>query len=380
MRHGPTPGNEAHRYVGAIDQPLSPTGRVAAVHAGIHPEIPEVYVTTLKRTHETASICFPNARQIECEGLQEMDFGAFGGRTADEMEDDPEYRAWVDGWCVGQCPGGESRAESTSRICRALTQLIARANAEGKKRIILVAHGGTMMAALSTYCVDAPERDYYEWLTGNCGGYRMDAEVTKGGTLILKNAERFDDLAFLNEKNEMRRSFRDLRAALSEDDRAAADAAIARKVRKLPEWKQAQAVFAYLSVGAEADTRALIEAAWAQDKVVAVPRCIPGTRQMEWHAIASFEGMETSGFGIEEPPARPETLVQPADYPQAVALVPALSYDSEGYRLGYGGGFYDVFLAGFAGTSIGLCRSSQFDQVPIPHEEFDFPVDIVITD
>ena len=379
MRHGPTPGNEAHRYVGAIDQPLSPTGRVAAVHAGIHPEVSEVYVTTLKRTHETAAICFPRARQIVCDGLQEMDFGEFAGRTADEMENDPEYRAWVDGWCKGQCPGGESREQATSRICRALAQLIAHATEEGKKRVILVAHGGTMMSAFSTYCIDTPEREYYEWLTGNCGGYRVDATITKGGTLILKNAQQFDDLGFLNEKNELRTSYREMRAALPAEERAAADAAIARKVQKLPAWKEAQVVFAYLSVGAEVDTRALIEAAWAAGKLVAVPRCVPGTRLMEWHAITTFEGMEQSGFGIEEPPARPETLVQPTEYTQAVALVPAFTFDSEGYRLGYGGGFYDTFLPQFAGTSIGLCRASQFSDVTLPHGEFDFPVNIVVT-
>jgi len=89
MRHGQTPGNSERRYVGALDQPLSEQGRAEALAAGVLPKVKRVYVTTLKRTHETASICFPNAEQVEVEGLQEMDFGDFAGRSADEMVTTP---------------------------------------------------------------------------------------------------------------------------------------------------------------------------------------------------------------------------------------------------------------------------------------------------
>ena len=199
MRHGQTPGNSERRYVGVIDQPLSELGREQALSAGVHPEVARVFVTPLSRTHETASICFPNAEQIVVEGLQEMNFGDFAGRTADEMYDDADYRAWVDGMCEGVCPNGESRAQATARICRAIGGLVRQAQAAGEDRVIVVAHGGTMMSALSSYCIDRPKRDYYEWLTGNCEGWRVSAELTKGGTLILRDAQRFYDLGFLNE-------------------------------------------------------------------------------------------------------------------------------------------------------------------------------------
>ena len=197
MRHGQTPGNAERRYVGVIDQSLSDLGREQARAAGICPNIERVYVTSLARTQETAAICFPNAEQIIVDGLQEMDFGVFAGRTADEMVDDADYRAWVDGMCEGVCPGGESRAQATSRICRALGRLIARAQQAGEARLVVVAHGGTMMSALSSYCIDTPKRDYYEWLTGNCKGWRVKARLTQGGTLILRDAESFEDLGFL---------------------------------------------------------------------------------------------------------------------------------------------------------------------------------------
>ena len=197
MRHGATPGNERRQYVGALDHPLSAAGRQQAHAAGVCPQVKRVYVTSLRRTHETAAICFPHAEQIQAEGLQEMDFGVFAGRTADEMADDAQYRAWVDGMCLDPCPQGESRAQSTERICAALSDLLRCAAEAGEERVILVAHGGTMMAALSEFSVDHPERDYYEWLTGNCGGYRIDVRFDDDGHPVLDNCRRFDDLSFL---------------------------------------------------------------------------------------------------------------------------------------------------------------------------------------
>ncbi len=66
--------------------------------------------------------------------------------------------------------------------------------------------------------------------------------------------------------------------------------------------------------------------------------------------------------------------------PRTIALVPGLSFDAEGFRLGYGAGFYDVFLSSFAGVSIGLCRQAMFSQNPLPRDGFDLPVDVVMGD
>ena len=183
IRHGQTPGNEERRYVGAVDQPLSDGGRVQARAAGVHPEVQRVYVSTLQRTHETAAIMFPNAQQIVVADVQEMDFGAFAGRTSDEMADDPDYRAWVDGACQGTCPGGESRGEFTDRVCAAIERLINDASARGESQLVMVAHGGTMMAFLDRYAHD-PSKQYWEWLLGNCEGYRLSLTCDDSGVAI----------------------------------------------------------------------------------------------------------------------------------------------------------------------------------------------------
>lgn len=185
----------------------------------------------------------------------------------------------------------------------------------------------------------------------------------------------------MNTKDELRKSMKALREQMGAEERKRVDAAIAEQVKSLPQYAIATEIFTYLSVGEEVDTREIIRDAWAAGKTVAVPRCVPGTRTMEWHAISSFDNLEKGSFGIEEPPADPSTLIDPADASAlSLAFVPALSYDALGYRLGYGGGFYDVFLPTFPGIAIGLCRSAQMSPVPLPIDPNDIPVPLVITE
>lgn len=171
IRHGRTPGNERGQYVGALDQPLSDVGWRQARQAGVWAGVERVYVSSLRRARQTAQIMFPHAALVQVDGLEEMDFGSFAGRSADDMLDDPDYRAWVDGGCTGRCPQGESRDEFVARVCQAMEALLRSAAARGERRVIVVAHGGTMMASLWRFADEC--RDYYEWLVGNCAGYRI---------------------------------------------------------------------------------------------------------------------------------------------------------------------------------------------------------------
>lgn len=187
VRHGQTPGNAARRYVGsASDEPLSELGRQQARDAVSFPDVNRVYVSPMRRARETAAIMFPQASQVVVPGIQEMDFGVFTGRSADEMVDDEQYRAWVDGYCMGRCPGGESRPEFDSRVRQALQGLLREAAERGETAVHVVAHGGTLMSFMSGFADD--ERDYYAWHVGNCKGYRMQA-CLRGDDLRLEAIE-----------------------------------------------------------------------------------------------------------------------------------------------------------------------------------------------
>lgn len=186
-------------------------------------------------------------------------------------------------------------------------------------------------------------------------------------------------------KTQLRAELKATRHAMPAGKRAAADVRIAEHVCATEAWQQAACVLAYLSFGSEVDTHALIERAWDADKTVALPRCVPNSRDMRWHRVTSFDALEKSTLGMREPADDTSTLIDPTacNPARTIALVPGLAFDAQGYRLGYGGGFYDTFLAQFTGTSLGLCRAAQLVGslrdlgVTEPH---DLPVDLVISD
>ncbi len=182
-------------------------------------------------------------------------------------------------------------------------------------------------------------------------------------------------------KRGLRRRYKEVRSALGKDGRARRDAAIAGGVTRLPEYLAADTVLTYLSVGDEVDTRAIVRDAWARGKAVALPWCVPGTRRMRWFYVSSLDGLVRSSFGVEEPVPDPAREVDPKAGSRALAIVPGLAFDERGYRMGYGGGFYDVFLAEFAGASVGLCREPQMSPVgALALDEHDVPVDVVVTE
>ena len=182
LRHGATEYNARRRYQGTTDSPLSTAGRDALRRADMEPDV--VYISPTLRTRETAEIVFPNAALVE--------FGAFEGRNYIEMEHDADYRAWVDGGCAGPTPGGEDRAGFSRRVCRAFAALVESALAEGREALVIVAHGGTQMAALERF--GRPARDYWDWQSPLGGGFVLetdDAQWAKTRTLTLVGAVRY---------------------------------------------------------------------------------------------------------------------------------------------------------------------------------------------
>ena len=170
LRHGLTAYNAEKRYQGQRDIPLCPAGRAQLRQADLRPET--VYITPLCRTRQTAEVLFPGARLVEVKDLQEMCFGSFEGRNFIEMEHDPDYLAWVNANCESPCPDGETKAVFSERVCRAFAALVDRALADGEETLVILAHGGTQMAAMERYAL--PHADYYHWCAPNAGGYVLD--------------------------------------------------------------------------------------------------------------------------------------------------------------------------------------------------------------
>lgn len=179
-------------------------------------------------------------------------------------------------------------------------------------------------------------------------------------------------------KQNLRAQCRRSRSRMGPDRKAALDAAIREKLLSLREYAGAKVLFTYVSKPLEVDTRGMISRALAAGRRIAVPVCVPQILGMRFYEIRSMEDLTPGSYGVLEPdPARCVSAGEGG--PGTLCVVPGLSFDSQGYRLGYGKGYYDRFLAGFGGVTVGLCYSGcvRWD---LPHGYYDRPVDILVTE
>jgi 5-formyltetrahydrofolate cyclo-ligase len=174
-------------------------------------------------------------------------------------------------------------------------------------------------------------------------------------------------------KDELRKALLDRMQRLDVEQRRLSDEAIVRRLLSLPEYARAGSVFCFVGAGAEIDTLPIIEAALAAGKQAAVPLCT-GPGLMEPRLIASVRELAPGAYGIPAPPASAPPLPAPD-----LAVVPCLACDRRCRRLGRGGGFYDRFLAGFAGTALALCRED-FLLEEVPVDSWDIAVGAVVTE
>lgn len=178
-------------------------------------------------------------------------------------------------------------------------------------------------------------------------------------------------------KSELRQKYRGLRQAMPQEIKEQKDDAIALQVRRLWQYQRNNVLLIYVSTSIEVDTHRIIRQAIADGKRVAVPRCVPDTRNMEFYYIDSIEELAPGMFGVLEPSVNPDRLYRECD--GGLCIVPAFSYDWRGYRLGYGKGYYDRFLSRFEGNMVGICYSDCV-QRSLPHGRYDRPVELLVTE
>ena len=178
------------------------------------------------------------------------------------------------------------------------------------------------------------------------------------------------------EKKQLRAQVRAQLAALTPQELEESDAALFDRFLALPQVQKADTIFAFWGIaGKEPDTARLIARLTDMGKRVCLPRMLPG-HQMETPLYVPQRPLVAVGFGSSEPDAGCP-LVERAEID--LALVPAVCYDRRGYRLGFGGGYYDRWLEGFSGFRVGLCRGAVL-QAQVPIEPHDSRVDVLLTE
>ena len=178
-------------------------------------------------------------------------------------------------------------------------------------------------------------------------------------------------------KKELRGRYRSYREGLPKAEKQQMDRAVYRRLIHLSSYQTNRVIFIYVSKPTEVDTLEIIRYSLRMGKRVAVPRCIPDTYQMQFYFIRSMEDLTPGMFGVLEPSA--ERCQPVSDLRHGLCVVPGISFDSKGYRLGYGKGYYDRFLSSFGGQTVGICYRACVPWI-LPHGYYDRPVDMLVTE
>ncbi|SDX54299.1 5-formyltetrahydrofolate cyclo-ligase [Marininema mesophilum] len=178
-------------------------------------------------------------------------------------------------------------------------------------------------------------------------------------------------------KKNLRNQMLKTREILSESDVETGSKKICQQVMELPQWEQAERVLYYMPHRREIDLRPLMKQAWLMGKKVILPRAIPANRLLIFYQVDHLDELVLGAYGIWEPQSDEDRRIDPQELD--LALVPGVAFDWKGYRLGYGGGYYDRF---FAGPGAGIPRfgvgfSFQWVETVYP-EAHDVPMNGVV--
>ena len=177
-------------------------------------------------------------------------------------------------------------------------------------------------------------------------------------------------------KGEWRSTYKKLLAECSSIERDTYTCQIEKKLFSHDIWKKAHTIAITISRHPEIETKGIIERAWKEHKNVVIPKCDPLTHAMDFYYYRPNTILESVYSGLKEPiPDKGNK----ADHSQIdMMIVPGLVFSKAGYRIGFGGGYYDRYLASYKGTKISLSYSKQINN-DIPVADFDIPVDYLFT-
>ena len=174
------------------------------------------------------------------------------------------------------------------------------------------------------------------------------------------------------DKKTLRRQIRDLKRAMPEEEILLRSEKLGELFAATEAYRNAKSIYGYLPYNQEVRTVAMLQKAQQDGKRVAVPKVYGDTMRFLW--LDDLSQVEKSEMGIPEPVADEPV----ADDETALVLMPGVAFTEKGDRMGYGGGYYDRFLAAEPNhPTVALCYAFQMVE-SLPTEEFDIPVDLVL--
>lgn len=174
------------------------------------------------------------------------------------------------------------------------------------------------------------------------------------------------------DKNALRKQIREQKRAMTEEQIVSASQRLGELFFASQAYRSARTIYGYLPYNQEVRTVPMLEQAMKDGKRVAVPKVFGD--EMKFIYLNDFSRVAKGYAGIPEPMDDGPV----ADDPTALVLMPGLAFDAQGHRIGYGGGFYDKFLANEPNhPTLALCYDFQMVDY-LETEAFDVPVDLVI--
>ncbi|MDL4841544.1 5-formyltetrahydrofolate cyclo-ligase [Aquibacillus rhizosphaerae] len=142
-------------------------------------------------------------------------------------------------------------------------------------------------------------------------------------------------------------------------------------------WDKNDVIGITISQNYEWNTREIIKLAWSHGKKVCIPKCYPTYGKLVFFELQSFDELEVGFSNLHEPIPDDNRKINKDKID--VMIVPGLVFDRKGYRIGYGGGYYDRYLNNFKGITLSLACSFQIVDT-VPREPFDIPVNYLISE
>ncbi|MCM3611262.1 5-formyltetrahydrofolate cyclo-ligase [Planococcus sp. MERTA32b] len=180
----------------------------------------------------------------------------------------------------------------------------------------------------------------------------------------------------MDKSSQRKEMIKKLKAMDPEDHREKSEAII-QFLMEEEAFQRAEVIGLTISSFPEVDTHRLIEECWKAGKKTAVPKCEPISRGMDFRNIENFDQLETVYMKLLEPVIAKTEQVKPEKID--LLIVPGVVFSHDGYRIGFGGGYYDRYLTDYSGPTMSLAFASQVkDSIPV--EVHDIPVQRICTE
>ena len=177
-------------------------------------------------------------------------------------------------------------------------------------------------------------------------------------------------------KKRLRNQYRQCRLDIPEDIKAEYDKKICDALMQMVSFRYSETILMYAPLKGEIDIMPIAIRALELGKKVAFPRCVEDPRNLDFKYVSSLDELSKGSYSIAEPSEELESVV---DFSKSICIIPGIVFDAEGYRVGYGKGYYDRFLSVYDGTKFGLAYSECIIDT-VPRGRFDKHVDILISE